>query len=193
MVRQRLTPELLSLAYAEGYFPMPDPETGKVLWFNPDPRAVIPLDGFHVSHSLKKELRKEAFRVTFDTAFVEVMRACADREDTWITEEFVEAYSALHRLGRAHSVEVWRGEELHGGVYGVSLGGAFFAESKFHRSRNTSKIALYHLVEHLKAHGFMLLEVQFITPHLKTLGAVEIPATDYEKRLREALRKRARF
>jgi leucyl/phenylalanyl-tRNA--protein transferase len=193
MARRRLTPELLALAYAEGYFPMPDPETGKLLWFNPDPRAVIPLDGFHVSHSLKRRLHKGDFKVTFDTAFIDVMRACADREETWITEEFVEAYTALHRMGKAHSVEVWEGKELVGGAYGVSIGGAFFAESKFHRARDASKVALYYLVERLKMRGFVLLEVQFLTPHLATLGAIEIPAIEYEKKLRAALRKKAKF
>jgi leucyl/phenylalanyl-tRNA---protein transferase len=182
-----LYPDLLCQAYSLGYFPMPDPETGKIVFLRPDPRAVLPLDGFHVSRSLRRSLAHRGYRVTFDQAFREVMAGCADREDTWITKEFFTGYTALHKLGRAHSVEVWKGEELVGGLYGVSLGGAFFAESKFHRERDASKVALFNLVEQLKRRGFALLEVQFLTPHLKTLGVIELSDEEYQARLQRAI------
>lgn len=189
----RLYPALLRGAYSQGYFPMPDPESGEILWYRPDPRAVIPLDGFHCSRSLARVLRRGTFTVSFDRAFVDVMRACATREETWITEEFIEVYSAMHGSGMAHSVEVWHDGELAGGTYGVSIGGAFFAESMFHTKRDASKVALFHLVEHLNARGFRLLEVQFLTPHLARLGAVEITDRQYQKQLREAIGKRVSF
>lgn len=189
----RLTPELLCVAYSDGFFPMPDPATGKILWFNPDPRAIIPLDGFHVSRSLARTLRRADFRVSYDEAFGEVMQACGDRGETWITPEFHAAYGRMHELGLAHSVEVWRDKALVGGVYGVALGGAFFAESKFHRATDMSKVALFHLVEKLNLLGFTLLEVQFLTPHLQKLGAVEISADRYHALLRQAIRKKARW
>ena len=163
------------------------------MWLNPDPRAVIPIDGFHCSRSLARTVRRKPFRVSFDEAFGEVMRGCADRKETWITKEFLEACGALARLGRAHSVEVWTGTELVGGLYGVCLGGAFFAESKFHRARDASKVALSHLVQRLTSRGFLLLEVQFLTPHLKQLGAIEIPAEQYHQLLRRALKLRTPF
>jgi leucyl/phenylalanyl-tRNA--protein transferase len=175
------------MAYAQGYFPMPHPDSGEILWFRPDPRAILPLEGFHLSRSLKRSMRKSGFRVTFDTAFREVMESCADRPDTWITEEFFAAYGALFLQGFAHSVEIWMGDRLVGGVYGVTLGGAFFAESKFHRETDASKAALFHLVERLKARGFSLLEVQFLTEHLASLGAVEISDEEYQARLAQAL------
>lgn len=184
----RLYPELLRAAYAQGYFPMPHPETDEIMWFRPDPRAVIPLDGFHVSQSLRRTLKRGIFSVTRDTAFTEVMLCCADREETWITPEFLHAYGQLHEQGHAHSVEVWdKMGNLVGGVYGVSLGGAFFAESKFHRSTDASKVALYHLVEHLRSRKFLLLEVQFMTPHLARLGATPVSDSEYQKRLAAAL------
>ena len=176
----------LLLAYSNGYFPMPDPETGEIVWLKPDPRAVLPLEKFHRSHSLKKSLAKP-YEVKVNTAFREVMLACSERKETWITDEFLQAYSELRKKGYADSIEVWKGGKLVGGVYGVSLGRAFFAESMFHKERDTSKIALSHLVDRLKSQGFKLLEVQFLTPHLKSLGAIEIPAADYEKQLRTAL------
>lgn len=184
-----LTPSFLVQAYAEGYFPMPDPETGKILWFRPDPRAIIPLEKFHVSRSLQRKIAKEEFQITYDRAFGEVMKGCAERKETWITKEFHQAYTKLHKLNVGHSVEVWdrKTEDLVGGVYGIALNGAFFAESKFHRKTDASKIALYFLVEKLKAQGFSLLEVQFLTPHLKSLGAMEISDEAYRKRLEKAL------
>ncbi|MEK6606220.1 MAG: leucyl/phenylalanyl-tRNA--protein transferase [Myxococcota bacterium] len=189
-----LSPELLRVAYARGLFPMPHPDTGVLMWFRPDPRAVFPLDGFHCSRSLARTLRGARFAVTFDSAFAEVMRRCGDRaEGTWITQSFHDAYGALHRQGDAHSVEVWRGEQLVGGVYGVALGGGFFAESMFHAERDASKVALFHLVERLRARGFVLLEAQFMTPHLASLGAIEISDRLYRTRLAAALEARASF
>lgn len=189
----KLTTPLLLSAYAQGFFPMPEPETGEIEWFRPDPRAVFPLEEFHISHSLQKKIRRKQYSVTFNTHFVEVMKACAEREETWINEEFLSAYTQLHRKGYAHSVEIWKTKKLIGGVYGVSIGGAFFAESKFHRATDASKLALYHLIERLKERHFELLEVQFLTPHLESLGAIAIPDEEYQKRLAQAIRVKASF
>lgn len=167
---------------------MPDPKTNEICWFNPDPRAVIPLNGFHCSKSLKRTLRKVPFEITIDKAFAEVMKGCADRKETWITEEFHRAYNELHQQGYAHSLEVWLEGQLVGGVYGVSLGGAFFAESKFHKVTDASKVALYYLVKTLNKLNFKILEVQFMIPHLKSLGAIEIPAEKYFEELKIALK-----
>ncbi len=191
--RSPLSPQLLIYAYSNGYFPMPDPGTGQIGWFRPDPRAVIPLDHFHASRSLMRKVKKGIFSVTIDQAFTEVMKACAARPGTWITAEFIAAYSELFRRGYAHSVEVWNGPNLAGGLYGVSLSGAFFAESMFHTETDASKVALLGLVEHMKGKAMSLLEVQFLTPHLATLGAVEISDEAYMKSLQEALASPARF
>ncbi|MEM1041260.1 MAG: leucyl/phenylalanyl-tRNA--protein transferase [Bacteroidota bacterium] len=193
-----LTPDLLLYAYRRGLFPMADPDEGDaVYWYAPDPRGVLPLGGFHVPKNLAKLVRRAAFEVTADRAFEAVMRACAapapDRETTWISDEVVAAYTALHRLGFGHSVECWQEGELVGGLYGVALGGAFFGESMFHRARDASKVALVHLVRRLRQGGFRLLDVQFVTPHLARFGAVEIPRTEYERRLAEALAVKARW
>jgi leucyl/phenylalanyl-tRNA--protein transferase len=186
--RLTLTPEGIELAYRHGIFPMADERSGEVLWFRPDPRAVIPLDGFHVSRSLARTLRRGRFEVRVDTAFETVMRGCADRpEGSWISERFVEVYGALHRAGKAHSVEAWRDRRLVGGVYGLALGGAFMAESMFHRETDASKVALAALVGRLSERGFTVLDVQYMTPHLESLGAVEITRREYERRLERAL------
>jgi leucyl/phenylalanyl-tRNA--protein transferase len=190
---QPLDPRILKMAYARGWFPMPDPDTGEINWYQPDPRAIIPLDRFHSSRSLRRSMRKENLRVSIDEDFAGVMQGCASRPETWITPEFETAYKALYESGDAHSVEIWRGNELVGGVYGVSLGGAFFAESKFHKVRDASKMALFHLVEHMRARGMTLLEVQFLTPHLATLGAVLISSEDYMGRLAAALAQDTEF
>jgi leucyl/phenylalanyl-tRNA---protein transferase len=183
-----LTPEGVELAYRHGIFPMADERSGEVLWFRPDPRAVIPLDGFHVSRSLARTLRRAAFDIRVDTDFAGVMRGCADRpEGTWISERFVEVYGALHRAGKAHSVEAWRGGRLVGGAYGLALGGAFMAESMFHRETDASKVALAALTSRLRERGFVLLDVQYVTPHLESLGAIEITRREYERRLERAL------
>lgn len=181
------TPRVIEFAYRQGYFPMGDPDTGEIGWYCPDPRAVIPLDGFHVSRTLAKRIRRGEFVFSFNKAFPEIMRKCADRpEGSWISEEFVDAYSALHRQDKAHSVEVWKQGLLVGGVYGVALGGAFCAESMFHTETDASKAALLTLVNRLNACGFTLLEVQFLTPHLESLGAKEIPFDDYKEALDQA-------
>jgi leucyl/phenylalanyl-tRNA--protein transferase len=173
---------------------MADEGSREILWFRPDPRAIIPLDGFHVSRSLKRRLRLGGFEIRIDTDFEGVMRACGDRpEGTWISEEFIEVYAALHRAGKAHSVEAWREGRLAGGCYGVALGGAFMAESMFHRETDASKVALAGLVSRLRDRRFTLLDVQYVTPHLASLGAVEISRREYERRLSEALKLDCRF
>lgn len=182
-----LTKEILVSAYASGFFPMPHPETEEICWFNPDPRAVMPLDGFHLSRSLKRSIRKMNYKASINSSFDEVIEHCSRRKETWINDEIKNAYIDLHRAGIAHSLEVWQGGILAGGLYGVSLGGAFFAESKFHIKTDASKAALYFLTEHLKDLGFKLLEVQFLTPHLSRLGAIEISGSHYLQQLSQAL------
>jgi len=182
-----LTPEEIEAAYRQGAFPMGDPDTGGVTWHRPWRRAVVPLESFHIPRSLARRMRRGGFTVTFDRDFAGVMAGCADRESTWITEEIHRAYGELHRLGKAHSVEVWIEEQLAGGLYGVHLGGAFFAESKFHRATDMSKIALVALVTRLRECGFRLLEVQYLTPHLEQFGAIEIPHREYTRLLAEAV------
>ena len=173
---------------------MADSRDGRrIRWYAPDPRAVFPLDTFHVPRSLRRTLRKSEFEVTVDADFPGVIRACAGREETWISAEIERAYTELHRLGLAHSVETWRQGRLVGGLYGVALGGAFFGESMFSRKTDASKVALVALVEHLRARGFVLLDIQYLTEHLARFGAVEIPRAEYERRLAEALRLPCRF
>lgn len=188
-----LTVDLLVKAYASGYFPMPDQFDNRVCWYRPDPRALFELDGFHVSRNLKNKIKKSDYRVAFSTAFRDVMRGCADRPDTWISTDFVHIYSQMHRSGLAHSVEIYREELLIGGSYGVCLGGVFFAESMFHRETDASKLALYHLTKKLQEKGFAFMECQFMTPHLKSLGAIEISDFDYQKRLEEGVSRSVSF
>jgi len=188
-----LTTDVLRYAYSQGYFPMPSVDQHEILWYHPNPRAVIPLDKFKVSRSLWRSLRNRGYRVSYNEAFVEVMKGCADRDDTWINEEFIQLYSQLHEEGDAHSVEVWDDGTLVGGLYGVSFGGAFFAESKFHRARDASKVALYHLIEHMKSKQMTLLEVQFMTEHLGRLGAKEIESSEYIQQLGMALEMNVKF
>lgn len=193
-----LTPEILLRAYATGIFPMArNRQDRKLYWIDPDQRGVIPLDGFHVSKSLRRTLRRGVFEVRVDTAFQAVMRKCAEptpeRPDTWINEEIVRLFVELHDLGMAHSVETWAGAELVGGLYGLSLGAAFFGESMFSRATDASKVAMVHLVARLKAGGYELLDTQFVTEHLQRFGAVEVPRHDYLRRLARAVDKRAVF
>lgn len=174
----------MEMAYSQGVFPMGLPN-GEIGWFRTDPRAIIPLDGFLVSRSLRKSDRK--FEVRFDSEYERVVRACADREETWITEEFVSAYTHMFRMGKGHSSEVWIDGSLVGGVYGLALGQAFFAESMFHLATDAGKVALWRLVEFLKERNFELLDVQYLTPHLASLGAVEIANEEYMDRLKSCL------
>jgi len=162
-------------------------EDDSIAWFSPDPRAIMPLEDFHVPHALRRVARKKAFEVKIDNRFGEVIRACAKRKDTWINPEIIESYERLYDFGYAHSVEAWKNNKLAGGLYGVAVGGAFFGESMFHRVTDASKIALLGLVEHLRARKFALLDTQWITPHLQQFGAIEIPRERYLKMLRRAV------
>jgi len=192
--RLTLTPEGVELAYRHGIFPMADERSGEVLWFRPDPRAIIDLDGLHVSRSLARTMRRGRFEIRVDSDFEGVMRGCADRpEGSWIDDRFIEVYGALHRAGKAHSVEAWRDGRLVGGTYGVALGAAFMAESMFHRETDASKVALAALVQRLRERAFTLLDVQYVTPHLERLGATEITRREYERRLEHALSLPRRF
>jgi len=187
-----LTPELILRAYQAGIFPMAesvdDPE---IFWVSPEMRGILPLDGFLVSRSLAKTLRRHDFQIRVDHDFDAVVDACAapaaGREDTWINPTIRRLYRALFDDGHCHTVEVYRGEALVGGLYGLSIGGAFFGESMFHRATDMSKVALFHLVERLNAGGYALLDTQFLTDHLASLGGIEIPRARYETLLAEAL------
>lgn len=190
-----IPPDVLLQAYATGWFPMGvEPERGGgVEWFSPDPRGVLPLDGFHVPARLLRTIRQRRFDVRIDTAFVDVMRACASRDETWITDEIVASYATLHELGYAHSVEAWQDGRLVGGLYGVALRGAFFGESMFHDVTDASKVALHALVDRLAARGFRLLDVQWVTPHLATFGARDLPRRRYLRLLAGSLEVDCRF
>lgn len=165
----------------------------RIEWFSPDPRGILPLDTFQVSSRLRRTLRQGVFDIRIDTDFVGVMRACADRDETWITRGLLESYTQLHRLGFAHSVEAWRDGALVGGLYGVAIGGAFFGESMFHTVTDASKVALVTLVERLVGRGYTLLDTQWVTPHLATFGAIEVPRGVYLEQLRQALAVPATF
>lgn len=180
---------LLLNAYRNGIFPMAVNDQGEIGWFSPDPRAIIPIDErFHVPHGLKRAWKQGKFEITIDKAFESVMRECGKRkEGTWISEEIVESYCALHKLGHAHSVETRLEGNLAGGLYGVHIGGAFFGESMFHRATDASKVALVALVERLRAGKFMLLDTQWITPHLEQFGTHEIPRREYLRLLKKAV------
>lgn len=181
-----IAPDLLLEAYAGGMFPMAM-ENGEMGWFSPDPRGIIPIKEFHIPHGLKKVLRNNPFEVRIDTAFGSVMKGCADRESTWISDMIHRSYVKLHELGFAHSVEIWQDNTLVGGLYGLAMGGAFFGESMFSRVPNASKVALAHLVRRLDERGFVLLDTQWVTEHLTQFGAHEIPRSTYLKRLNKAL------
>jgi leucyl/phenylalanyl-tRNA--protein transferase len=194
----RLTPELLLNAYAVGIFPMAesrdDPE---LYWIDPERRGILPLDGFHVPRSLRRVVKRGVFDIRVDTAFEAVIEGCAEatptRPDSWINTEIRRLYSALFLQGHAHSVECWHEDRLVGGLYGVSLGGAFFGESMFSRMEDASKVALVHLIARLKEGGYQLLDTQFVTAHLARFGATEIPRNDYRRRLGAAIRAAAYF
>jgi len=193
-----VTPEILLRAYACGIFPMSESaDDPGLFWVEPEERGVIPLDGFRVSSRLARTVRSDAFTVTVNTDFKRVMAECAapkpGRDDTWINQRIRDLYAALHEMGHAHSVEVWDGNALVGGLYGVSLGRAFFGESMFHHARDASKVALVHLVARLLAGGFVLLDTQYVTDHLRSFGATEVPRERYRKLLDAALDAVAEF
>lgn len=184
-----LAPHEVLFGYAIGIFPMAHPEEENALyWYDPPMRGILPLDQLHISHSLKQSLRRGKFRVTRNLSFEQVMRHCANRRDTWISEEIIEVYVRLHEMGHAHSFETLNTrDELVGGLYGVRIGGAFFGESMFHSQTDASKVALVSLVAWMKQEGMTLLDMQYLTPHLASLGGVEVTRETYKKLLRKAL------
>jgi leucyl/phenylalanyl-tRNA--protein transferase len=193
-----ITPQILLKAYAAGIFPMAESaEDNALYWVEPEERGIFPLDGLHISHSLRKRIRQRRFDIRVDTAFQDVIAACAekkpDRKTTWINQRIRSLYGQLFRMGCCHSVECWRGQELVGGLYGVRIGGAFFGESMFSRATDASKVALVHLVARLRAGGFHLLDAQFTTPHLESLGARTISRADYHLLLERAIDQDAEF
>jgi leucyl/phenylalanyl-tRNA--protein transferase len=192
----RPDPETILHAYAQGVFPMTDPD-GEIRWYTADPRGIIPLDTFHVPQSLAQFMRsgRYPYVVKVDTAFEATMRGCMTQRDgeTWISTRLIAAYAELHRMGFAHSVETWKGDELVGGLYGVALGGAFFGESMFHTQRDASKCALVELVKRLQERAFVLLDTQASTPHLQKFGCIDIPAREYLRRLQRAIVLNRRF
>jgi leucyl/phenylalanyl-tRNA--protein transferase len=172
---------------------MADSKNGPIGWYSPDPRGVLELESFHIVRSLRLTIKKKPFEVVLNQRFESVMRECARREETWISEDIIQSYFMLHRLGFAHSVECLEGDRLVGGLYGVAIGGAFFGESMFSQRRDASKIALAYLVQRLKERGYLLLDTQFVTPHLARFGATEIPRDEYLKRLANAIQQKCRF
>lgn len=189
-----LTPELLLHAYSVGVFPMSETrEDTEVFWVEPRMRGIFELDRFHISRSLAKHMRQEPYQISFDAAFSDVMRGCADRDETWISQTILDLYCELYELGIGHSIEVWDKGELVGGVYGITIGSAFFGESMFSKRTNASKIALAYLIDRLRLGGFTLFDTQFLTPHLASLGAIEITKAAYKKRLKAAIELEADF
>jgi leucyl/phenylalanyl-tRNA---protein transferase len=186
-------PRLL-LAYRQGIFPW---TAAPVTWWSPDPRAIFELDRLHISRSLARTIRRGLFEITRDRAFLQVMEGCAEpasgRESTWITPEFLQGYTRLHEEGHAHSVECWQGGQLAGGIYGVAIGGFFAGESMFHRASDASKVAVFHLVDHLRRQGFVLFDVQMLTPVTAQLGGLSIPRNEYLSRLAMAVEKPCSF
>ena len=194
----RLTPDILLAAYAAGIFPMAESaDDPKLFWVDPQRRGILPLDAFHVPRRLRRVVRQDSFEIRCDSAFEDIIRACAEatekRPNTWINDEIVRLYSALFARGAAHSVEAWQDATLVGGLYGVSVGAAFFGESMFSRVTDASKVALVHLAARLRLGGYRLLDTQFLTPHLARFGGVEIPRARYRRLLAEALAYRASF
>lgn len=188
-----ITPEHVLRAYTLGLFPMAD-RRGHIEWYSPDPRCVLELERFHVPRTLRQTIRRGVFEVRLDTAFAEVIQACADRpEGTWISPRIIAVYTKLHEMGFAHSVESWKEGRLAGGLYGVAIGGAFFGESMFYRVTDASKVALVALIERLRKRGYTLVDTQWSTPHLLRFGAVEIPRDEYLRRLQAALRLNCSF
>ncbi|MEM1441166.1 MAG: leucyl/phenylalanyl-tRNA--protein transferase [Verrucomicrobiota bacterium] len=188
-----IRPAVLIAAYRGGMFPMAMDNRGEIGWFSPDPRGVIPLEKFHIPHGLKRTLKKDLFEIRVDTAFSDVMRGCAERRTTWISEEIITSYEKLFELGYAHSVECWQDGELAGGLYGIAIGGAFFGESMFSKVTDASKVALVSLVERLRKRRFQLLDTQWTTDHLSRFGCCEIPRYEYLRQLNQALLVTTRF
>ena len=184
--RVDLRPATILRAYRHAVFPWYN-EGDPLLWWSPDPRAIFEFDRFYLSRRLMRTIRSDKFRLTINQAFSEVMHGCAERDETWITADMIEAYVRLHHLGYAHSIEVWLGGQLAGGVYGLALGGLFAGESMFFRVRDASKVALAYLIEYLRVRGFVLFDTQVLTEHTARLGAIEIPRTEYLARLQKAL------
>lgn len=194
IARPSLTADVMLRAYATGIFPMSESRNAsEIFWVDPTDRGIIPLQGFHISRSLAREIKRERYSVTVDRAFLRVIMGCAEREDTWINDEITSLYMGLHRQDHAHSIEVWDGATLVGGVYGVTLGAAFFGESMFSTRSNTSKIALAYLVTRLHAGGYQLFDTQFLTSHLASLGAIEVPRRRYHQMLSAALHRQGDF
>ena len=188
-----IDPDFLLKAYCSGYFPMADSVDGEIGWYSPDPRAIFELNELRISRSLSLTLKKKPFDIRIDTCFEEVMRECASRKETWISEEIIQSYMTLQKMGFAHSVECWNEGRLVGGLYGVAIRAAFFGESMFSRMRDASKVALVFLVGRLREREYELLDTQFTTPHLARFGAKEIPREDYLRRLKKALKKECSF
>lgn len=190
----RLDPMSLLSAYAQGAFPMTDRD-GVIRWYSAEPRGVLPLDRFHIPRTLRQRVRQGVFEIRINTDFRQTMRNCMERREdgSWISPTLIDAYARLHDIGRAHSVEAWRDGRMVGGLYGVSLGGAFFGESMFHRERDASKVALVALVQRLRDRGFVLLDTQATTPHLRQFGAEDIPSAEYLRRLAKAIQLDCRF
>jgi leucyl/phenylalanyl-tRNA--protein transferase len=182
-----LDPVITVRAYAQGIFPMADTH-GKIRWYAPDPRAILEYHNFHISRSLRATIRKRLYEIRMDTAFEQVMRYCATREETWINNEFIKTYTYLHKAGLGHSIEAWHDGQLVGGLYGIAIGGAFMGESMFSYVPDASKVCLVALVEHLHTRGYVLHDTQFLTPHLASLGVTEISRAEYERRLYIAIR-----
>jgi leucyl/phenylalanyl-tRNA---protein transferase len=187
-----IDPQLLISAYCQGYFPMGEPD-GDVRWFLPQYRGILPVADFHLPERFARYYKRHPFEVRWNTAFPDVIRACADRPNTWITDEIIDSYQTLHDMGFAHCCEVWREGRLVGGVYGVAIGAAFFGESMFSRESQASKVALTSLQLRLKERGFVLHDTQWTTPHLAMFGGHEIPCSAYLDTLHKAIRMRARF
>lgn len=186
----QLSPQLLLSAYIQGVFPMAD-EDGEIFWYDPDPRAILPLDRFHISRSLQRKVKQGRFEIRLNSSFPDVIRACAktgrDRWSTWISSDIIDGYIDLHKLGYAHCVETWMEGELSGGLYGVAINGLFAGESMFSIKRDASKLALVFLVKYLRRQGFTLLDIQFMTEHLRRFGAVEVSRVDYQELLAKAI------
>lgn len=182
-----LMPEVLLVGYRNGFFPMAESGTGRIAWHRPDPRAIIPLFNVHVSKSLRQAIQRRLFHITFNTAFEDVITRCSERNESWISEEIIEAYTGLHEMGHAHSVEAWQGSTLVGGLYGVHVGAAFFGESMFSSVSNASKVAFAHLVSRLAHRGFELLDTQYINDFTQSLGAIEIADAEYTALLANAI------